>query len=114
MRISDWSSDVCSSDLPMQIIHHNLPSSVSIAKLFLVLPDAGPIPGSTEAESIVIGALNATSGDRRAAWNMTDAVDDDCSRPMQIGRETGRERVVSTLRSRWCRVHKKKKKKTIN
>src|SRR3546814_4957778 len=34
MRISDWSSDVCSSDLPLQALHHHFDVSLGLHLTF--------------------------------------------------------------------------------
>src|SRR3546814_11122429 len=93
MRISDWSSDVCSSDLidPLQ-----------------VLDDGGSHPDTVQVGDgigghgglLVVRVHRVLSG-RRAGWPK------DRSEERRVGKEC-----VSTCRSRWSPSHYKKKKKT--
>src|SRR3546814_2100749 len=87
MRISDWSSDVCSSDLP--------------------LPDSPRIRHSCAAAAFTTRrAADAAGhtmekGDVKTDWHWTL---DDRSEARRVGKEC-----VSTCRSRWSPYHKKKK-----
>src|SRR3546814_20978695 len=80
MRISDWSSDVCSSDLPARLLPVNPPSSPIFA--------AGRARRPTER--CLRSAWTAARGGR--------------SEERRVGKEC-----VSTCRSRWSPYHKKKK-----
>src|SRR3546814_13125801 len=111
MRISDWSSDVCSSDLP-------LPAS-SIAAIIKVFEDAG---ARARVSSIHV---NAWFGDYDKATMAARLLIDDlgidtreqAQRVLFIGdapndrpeeRRVGKE-CVSTCRSRWSAYHLKTK-----
>src|SRR3546814_14734251 len=96
MRISDWSSDVCSSDL------------VDLHTELHVLAGAVALPGA--------GRLQRDGGDRRVTLDVDLAVDLDDPRPDLLGgphrirseeRRVGKE-CVSTCRSRWSPYHSKK------
>src|SRR3546814_16115218 len=100
MRISDWSSDVCSSDL-MGITQHRKSSQLvqQIANLLLLKgnfgkPGAGisPIPGIRTSRAIALWASMK-------------------SRPRPIRSEERRvgKECVSTCRSRWSPYHYNKK-----
>src|SRR3546814_13731369 len=90
MRISDWSSDVCSSDLLTPILY-NLVSHV------LTCTGVGRNPFTRER--LFAGSIASHRGDaaalRRAALR---------SEARRVGNEC-----VSTCRSRWSPYHSKKK-----
>src|SRR3546814_8193994 len=81
MRISDWSSDVCSSDLGFRRPGRSLPHRP---------PTVPPGTSSHEPPDIVVETpellLNGQEG-------------------LEIGRASCRERCVSTCRSRWSQYH---------
>src|SRR3546814_1867148 len=82
MRISDWSSDVCSSDLPRR----------GVARLLV-----GDAPGD-EARHVVRQEVDdGAIGEERQAHR---------SEERRVGKEC-----VSTCRSRWSPYHEKKKSK---
>src|SRR3546814_2255393 len=81
MRISDWSSDVCSSDLPAE------PQVEGVAEDARVREDAR---------------------DERGEQSDADQPDEEDA-PRSEERRVGKE-CVSTCRSRWSPCHKKKKK----
>src|SRR3546814_16731284 len=85
MRISDWSSDVCSSDLQMSRVD----SSHIAARKAQDAADAAGEPRSLAAGSVV--ASDAFRSEER-----------------RVGKEC-----VSTCRSRWSPYHEKKKYKHI-
>src|SRR3546814_7462390 len=84
VRISDWSSDVCSSDLPLQATLLN-----GLLQESLAPRDAGA------------GTLGEGS-DRRAAATLR--LDDEPRRARSAERRVGKE-CVSTCRSRWSPFH---------
>src|SRR3546814_11494060 len=106
MRISDWSSDVCSSDLRMQ--------EESAARLAVLDEDLGK--RISEAEAQIASAASAASAelDKVAAAAAADIVarltgqqagEDARSEERRVGTEC-----VSTCRSRWSPYHSKKNK----
>src|SRR3546814_15379245 len=106
MRISDWSSDVCSSDLPDAVgdcLHGALPALVGELK-----------PTQTEDAVLVEFAFLVDAegvGDDRAqllAGGCAPVGQALRSEEHRVGKEC-----VSTCRSRWSPYHYKKKKKTI-
>src|SRR3546814_11256006 len=103
MRISDWSSDVCSSDLTKVRWQPHLP-----AKLFLILPDRSncrPLyfskPQNTYPE---IGRprfpVPPTANDRLPCIVRPDPPTVRRSEERSVGKEC-----VSTCRSRWSPYH---------
>src|SRR3546814_18137201 len=101
MRISDWSSDVCSSDLPQSAI--TAPCE-----------QADPFGDESSALSPLALALRGSSGFDLAAdvrldsERDTDDAADDRSEERRGGKEC-----VSTCRSRWLSYHDKKNTSTI-
>src|SRR3546814_11677968 len=89
MRISDWSSDVCSSDLgrPMRNGAAGPGTSESLAHIHI------PVARDRRMERAHIS--EGTRIDRRLR--------------IEIGRASCREECVSTCRSRWSPYHEKKK-----
>src|SRR3546814_5690767 len=84
MRISDWSSDVCSSDLPCMV-----PADTPIAHVdgvFNAVAAAGDYVGPVLFEG------------RGAGSNPTASA-------VEIGRAACREKCVRTCRSRWSPYH---------
>src|SRR3546814_15594989 len=100
MRISDWSSDVCSSDLirHQTIVHYDAP--VQLARLNLRLRPA-PWPGQwTSDYHLAVDPAPASIESRPGAWR---------SEERRVGKECG-----STCRYRWSAYHEKKNKKKYN
>src|SRR3546814_16200311 len=107
MRISDWSSDVCSSDLgdapaiwrgPMvtQAFEQMLRQTNWRDLDYLIIdmpPGTGDLALTLAQKVPVVGAVIVTT---------------------QIGRASCREECVSTCRSRWSPYHKKKKNELKN
>src|SRR3546814_16774918 len=89
MRISDWSSDVCSSDLDLKIRVPVSPLSISMFKAL------GAAPTSLQF-SEVYSALQTKIVDAQER-----------SEERRVGKEC-----VSTCRSRWSPYHYKKNKST--
>src|SRR3546814_17077630 len=85
MRISDWSSDVCSSDLHQSIMDVRL--------TIRVVPHGAPRRGGKWPRSIIRSYIPSAASTPR--------------RPEE--RRVGKE-CVSTCRSRWSPYHKKKTK----
>src|SRR3546814_20216365 len=93
MRISDWSSDVCSSDL---VVVSGLPNMMPIfIRIWLMK--------MTMQFDFEIEPVNL-----RSAWLISRACRPTRSEERRVGKEC-----VSTCRSRWSPYHSKKKK-TIN
>src|SRR3546814_19611500 len=99
MRISDWSSDVCSSDLATEAGV----DQVVVGGLEIDADLAG------DRAFLETGAGRRIEIERIVAW---DGVDDgNAVRPLRSeARRVGKE-CVSTCRSRWSPSHKKKKQK---
>src|SRR3546814_13213961 len=108
MRISDWSSDVCSSDLVITSAFRSAGQRCSALRLLLIQEDVAP--GMIE---MLKGAMDLlTDGDPgdpatdvgpvidRAAYDQLR------SEERRVGKEC-----VSTCRSGWSAEHEKKKKK---
>src|SRR3546814_3349861 len=92
MRISDWSSDVCSSDLTMAPRHEYLRAFRQR------LEQAAAIVRARDPAALVVVVLDAADNSVYAA-NLTK---DDCFRSEE--RRVGKE-CVSTCRSRWSPYH---------
>src|SRR3546814_14594382 len=95
MRISDWSSDVCSSDLDWA------PHEKARGGLGRSFQDALLYPSLTVAETIAVAC------ERHLASK--DLVAAALQLPRSEERRVGQE-CVSTCRSRWSPYHSKKKK----
>src|SRR3546814_14979854 len=125
MRISDWNSDVCSSDLHTAIQEQVSGATAEAGRAlqsFRMAADSREIPGR-----VLEGLVNAGGGPQR----MKDAAEmiltlerdparlnhfvDKASKPRFKDKRSEERRVgkecVSTCRSRWSQYHKKKKKK---
>src|SRR3546814_1357706 len=86
MRISDWSSDVCSSDL--------LPVDDGIARR--LIDRGGRTVGADRRDAIAADDDTATRSGERDRWRD----DADRSEERRVGKEC-----VSTCRSRWSPYH---------
>src|SRR3546814_7940021 len=82
MRISDWSSDVCSSDLQVDDVIHSSPA-------------IGDIDGDGRPEAVVGGGNYYNRGDGRKvfAWHVDDGSTVPGWPQSKIGRASCRERV---------------------
>src|SRR3546814_18406817 len=100
MRISDWSSDVCSSDLPLMIAL--LLAEVALERVTkqteLLIDDGVAHSHLSIRVFCFFGAVDSPSVSRRA-WR---------SEERRVGKEC-----VSTCRSRWSPYHSKKKTKNL-
>src|SRR3546814_16091496 len=117
MRISDWSSDVCSSDLPEQGIHAVYPHSRNLSLKVRVFVDFlverfGPAPYWDDgldlpgAPALAVKGGCAASGGYRPAVvcvihrtlmiRLIDRFHDHRTEERSVGKES-----VSTVRSRW-------------
>src|SRR3546814_7206548 len=98
MRISDWSSDVCSSDLRVRLQAHSDPT----IGFSLLVPVNGDLHGA--GVNIPDEALNGTRfeqrGSTRRAANHHRRVE-----ACEIGRARVGKECVSTCRSRWSPYH---------
>src|SRR3546814_21012129 len=106
MRISDWSSDVCSSDLNVRLPPHACQSFRRCwfaRNQALPLPRVGTLPvlpsGFPEYRARIIARIGGMRV-RRGQGALLDR-----SEERRVGKEC-----VSTCRSRWSPYHKKKKK----
>src|SRR3546814_17934831 len=99
MRISDWSSDVCSSDLLIRVPRSVTKASFTAMQAIVSMPLAlSPSafcakPGRCLAEQVGLGQLNVV----RIGC---DFVNDNRSEERRVGKEC-----VSTCRSRWSPYH---------
>src|SRR3546814_19472561 len=99
MRISDWSSDVCSSDLDH--VHSGLTTNGSESVIGFEIAGADkrfyPAAARIEGETIVVSSPSVTQPKAvRYAW----ADDPGRSEERRVGKEG-----VSTCRSRWWPYH---------
>src|SRR3546814_20802574 len=95
MRISDWSSDVCSSDLPRCCMGRAKPSAASSSATPLPAPPITTLSSSVTKPSWVF----ASSSSSARSSGLTKR-----SEERRVGKEC-----VSTCRSRWAPDHYKKK-----
>src|SRR3546814_13803253 len=101
MRISDWSSDVCSSDLSMDILPRG---SETVLTLFTARKTA------TDAVASDLGLVDAVARvAREQAWSVRALYGeagrlDEVFRARSEERRVGKE-CVSTCRSRWSPYH---------
>src|SRR3546814_15386308 len=105
MRISDWSSDVCSSDLKLE--RRNLPGRSAQVDL----PDKRE-PAATGEQHVVDAfscALAEPSRSRPSCRSRSIALVATRRAARSEERRVGKE-CVSTCRSRWSPCHKKKNK----
>src|SRR3546814_4413633 len=89
MRISDWSSDVCSSDLPFVwhwCIHRETVNSGT--NVFLVISVLAPKPTSKTCEQLT----HTSHTQKKRQWARSEE--------RRVGKEC-----VSTCRSRWSPYH---------
>src|SRR3546814_19098821 len=96
MRISDWSSDVCSSDLTTLVIAHRL-ATVLKADRILVMDEGRIVEEGTHQSLIAKGGLYA----RLARLQFHD-IDDRQGVSRSDERRVGKE-CVSACRYRWSR-----------
>src|SRR3546814_11412242 len=107
MRISDWSSDVCSSDLPTTTTLVQLHQDTESYALF-ALVNAHP------TESLTLSMGGRYSHDRKkydiATQVLVNGVQRSSFQSRSEERRVGKE-CVRTCRSRWSPYHYKKKSK---
>src|SRR3546814_14723104 len=117
MRISDWSSDLCSSDLP----HAFADEGVAVA-IVRTLParaieqpagDAGRDQRTGFVILELVDAAFAAAVAQRLPLSAIELFDRHVFPERSEERRVGKE-CVSTCRSRWSPYHSKKKTKTIN
>src|SRR3546814_19950177 len=100
MRISDWSSDVCSSDLPAELVKGNAPIGDEIVP-YPGNPMGIPVIAVKRAAIIEGGQLV----DARQSYEpQTNAPIVDITFNRSEERRVGKE-CVSTCRSRWSPYH---------
>src|SRR3546814_20660475 len=95
LRISDWSSDVCSSDLPTP---HGIPAFAGMTKLGMITPHPKGVHPT-------IHFPHGKGGQQRARAGAFVAFD---RKLRSADRSVGKE-CVSKCRSRWEPYHQKKK-----
>src|SRR3546814_13930883 len=107
MRISDWSSDVCSSDLLKMKKLCWTATAIPFLLAGCNAPDAStpPADGNAPAAEAVTNAGETPAAERAAA----DLKKADGAAARSEERRVGKE-CVSTCRSRWAPDHSKKKK----
>src|SRR3546814_18723444 len=106
MRISDWSSDVCSSDL---LIGRRFDDPMTKKDMELVPYSIAKGPNG---DAWVQAGGKDYSPSQISAFilpKMKETAESYLGETVKIGRESGRERGVSTSRSRWSQKHEKKK-----
>src|SRR3546814_11724473 len=108
MRISDWSSDVCSSDLTMAA-HADLIDQLLRDLLDFAMHHVFPAPNPTTGDRICVAAVGGYGPGELAPWSDVDLLFllpyKKRSDARRVGKECG-----STSRSRWSADHAKKKK----
>src|SRR3546814_16624764 len=105
MRISDWSSDVCSSDLRIGIVGANGAGKTTLLKLLTgeIAPDSGAVTLAKTLDGVIIDQQRSLmAADKRVRDVLADG--GDRSEERRVGKEC-----VSTCRSRWSPYHLKKK-----
>src|SRR3546814_13594059 len=112
MRISDWSSDVCSSDLAGQLVVGAVPGEEVLVSLGLPAAEPGAGPRARGAALLtvdaIVGAELVFEVEGLVAPGFVVVPDhvvgagDDSSQERRVGKEC-----VSTCRSRWLPHHSK-------
>src|SRR3546814_11424478 len=92
MRISDWSSDVCSSDLKL---------SKKVEKTMTNQGEPTPPPNEDEENEVLRAAR-----ERHEQQEAVEAAEAERSEERRVGKEC-----VSTCRYRWSPYHSKKKQR---
>src|SRR3546814_20694153 len=99
MRISDWSSDVCSSDLEAVGDRHADVVEEQLRRIGLVLPDLVEVAAALETFAVGFDEHDRPALPRRLDLGIgLDA--DERSEERRVGKEC-----VSTCRSRWSPYH---------
>src|SRR3546814_14898567 len=105
MRISDWSSDVCSSDLKTLLSKHMLVNPLSM------LIESKKFPISVLHRTYIDERALVTTPYHRALNRLREAARGaDCHGSRPAARRVGKG-CVSTVRTRWTPYHKKNKKR---
>src|SRR3546814_2578988 len=94
MRISDWSSDVCSSDLDIDYVAIQVAAAVS----------EGPVASPWPAETILLAKVLIPALAGRAYFTIPDEHIVWSGKGRSEERRVGKE-CVSTCRSRWSPYH---------
>src|SRR3546814_12364790 len=98
MRISDWSSDVCSSDLAIIDFHVELAGNIDLRRLLVDQHDAEAMAHQHVRDGLAEPAI--ADDDRRAARRVFGPGPVQRSEERRVGKEC-----VSTCRSRWSPYH---------
>src|SRR3546814_14229635 len=104
VRISDWSSDVCSSDLPSFEVNSALLSRARVYVLESL--------SSAELQGLLRRAMAVFNADVEQARGDDPSAGGDDGAERSEERRVGKE-CVSTCRSRWSPYHLKKKYKKL-
>src|SRR3546814_21082587 len=99
MRISDWSSDVCSSDL-LDIVENFTLSSEHKAGLVKIIGQNHQVLGVNNAIASMLEARRLGHGRGGVFWQTQGS-----GKSFRSEERSGRERVFSTCRSRWSPNH---------
>src|SRR3546814_11293768 len=97
MRISDWSSDVCSSDLGGHCLRHGELADAGVAVQATEAAGAHTAEGQAGEEG---GGECVVDADRAGGEPLDHVVDHSRSEERRVGKEC-----VSTCRSRWSPYH---------
>src|SRR3546814_3409207 len=107
MRSSDWSSDVCSSDLTARRAWENLPQDLEVARK-AVADGLGNVPVRIAVRldpDHEIGAIAVMQRPFAVERLMVLPGLIVVSEPLELGRASCREECVSTCSSRWSPCH---------
>src|SRR3546814_18064324 len=105
MRISDWSSDVCSSDLSLATSQAIKQDSDQIVDS-IVAEDIGKLPDVTATESLArITGVQVDYANGTAAGTRVRGLPNIATTYNEIGRASCREECVRTGRSGWSPDH---------
>src|SRR3546814_18576822 len=112
MRISDWSSDVCSSDLENEIDSTDMIFAQAAAQSAEAVENSRQLSDEVQSIESILGFIRDIAGQTNLlALNATIAAAraGDAGLGRSDERRVGKE-CVSTCRSRWSPYHYKKKK----
>src|SRR3546814_12848586 len=103
MRISDWSSDVCSSDLPAALHQVRRQDLLGILDRAVVIPDAFRIDHHGRTQLAAVAAAGLVDPHPLEAELLHPRLQV-VAQPRSEARRVGKE-CVSTCRSRWSQYH---------
>src|SRR3546814_11859143 len=110
MRISDWSSDVCSSDLVLDLIRRLRDDGIAVILISHRMPDVFAV-----CDRVIVMRRGRKVADKPIAQSSPEEVTGLITGALERSEErrVGKE-CVSTGRSRWSPYHLKKKKQNDN